>query len=363
MKSKYDYDMPLKRIPSKLKPEQRRNRRILTAITVMYTFVIAFITINNLFGPENWWFGSLNLFLPQWPLILPSVILLPFFLRLVWKWTWVPLVLGVWATFGLAGLNIRFATPQPPRDSTRVRVMSYNVKWGNRSAGGVIRNVQNVAPDVLVLQDATYALDTKLKALKEKQNVAIHHQYAILSRFPILSKEVRKMGGNDCLRCVLDVEGQKVVVYSVHFATPRWAIKAVSSEGTDATDDLVRNSRRRVLEATDIAKYFKDEPLPTIIAGDLNSPHTAQAFNILTNTGLRDAFASKGMGFGYTYGKTTPVRHSYVRIDHILFSKEWVPVDCWVGSEQGSDHLPVIADLFLPTRSQGNPTSTQTSSR
>jgi endonuclease/exonuclease/phosphatase (EEP) superfamily protein YafD len=34
-----------------------------------------------------------------------------------------------------------------------------------------------------------------------------------------------------------------------------------------------------------------------------------------------------------------------MRIDHILFSRELVALDSWVGGRSGSAHRPVVADL------------------
>ena len=62
--------------------------------------------------------------------------------------------------------------------------------------------------------------------------------------------------------------------------------------------------------------------------------------------GLRDAFASAGRGYGYTYGHTLRPRFSFLRIDHILVSPDFA-----VRDEPASavttrpDHRPVIADL------------------
>ena len=63
--------------------------------------------------------------------------------------------------------------------------------------------------------------------------------------------------------------------------------------------------------------------------------------------GLRDAFASAGRGYGYTYGHTLRPAFSFLRIDHVLVGPEFEVRDCFVGGDEGSDHRPVIADIAL----------------
>jgi len=70
----------------------------------------------------------------------------------------------------------------------------------------------------------------------------------------------------------------------------------------------------------------------------------------LLAVGLRDAFASAGRGWGFTYGHTLRPRVSFLRIDHVLVSDDVAAVRSFVGGKEASDHRPVIADLRLPAR-------------
>ena len=63
--------------------------------------------------------------------------------------------------------------------------------------------------------------------------------------------------------------------------------------------------------------------------------------------GFRDAFSSAGWGYGFTHGHSLRPHFSTTRIDHILVSHELGVADCFVGGKEGSDHRPVIADLWI----------------
>jgi endonuclease/exonuclease/phosphatase (EEP) superfamily protein YafD len=86
------------------------------------------------------------------------------------------------------------------------------------------------------------------------------------------------------------------------------------------------------------------------VAGDLNAPDSSVVVRSLLDTGLRDAFATAGMGYGYTWGHTLRPGVSFLRLDHILVGPEFGVADCFVGGAQASAHRPVIADLFLRGR-------------
>jgi endonuclease/exonuclease/phosphatase (EEP) superfamily protein YafD len=89
--------------------------------------------------------------------------------------------------------------------------------------------------------------------------------------------------------------------------------------------------------------------LPTIVAGDFNLPVESAIYR--THWGdLRNAFSRAGIGTGYT--KHT--RYWGVRIDHVLASGDIGTHRSFVGRDVGSDHLPLIADLVLPTTQRTN---------
>ena len=84
-----------------------------------------------------------------------------------------------------------------------------------------------------------------------------------------------------------------------------------------------------------------------IVAGDLNAPEGSPIVGALLDTGLRDAFSSAGFGYGYTHGHSLRPGLSFLRIDHILVGPTIGVGNCFVGGKEGSEHRPVIADLFL----------------
>lgn len=180
-------------------------------------------------------------------------------------------------------------------------------------------------------------------------NVRVSGQYIVASLHPLPEIETRNIsyaGSNHhCLRYTLLGGAQPVTVYNVHLLSPRSGLLSVRHHEIDGMEG---NVGERMQEAILLSAYLRAEPGPTILTGDLNAPVQSLVCRRLFDAGLRDAFSEAGRGYGYSYGQYTRVGTPYVRIDHILVSRQWQVQRCWVGNSQGSDHSPVIADLVLP---------------
>ena len=80
-----------------------------------------------------------------------------------------------------------------------------------------------------------------------------------------------------------------------------------------------------------------------VLLGDLNATPAAPEIGALTE-GLADAWATAGVGDGFTYDAATP----HARIDYVLSSPDVVARTAAVVATDASDHLPVVVDLALP---------------
>jgi len=335
---------------------RRRGRRpglLLVFCTILYGAALLAVTIVNAAGPEKWWLGATNLYLPQLPWALPCVLLFPWYLASAWRWSWIPIALAAWVFVPIMGWSFGLArfTPQPA--GFRVRVMTYNVKWGTRGPKALMGNIAAANPDVILMQDSAGALDNVLAPLKLKPGWYLERlsQYTVLSRFPIsdaASLPFTSENKHTFLRCTLQVGSRKITVYDAHLMTPRFALAAIKENGAEGAGDVEINTKLRLREAAGLAESAQTEQGPLIVAGDLNSPIQSVACRTLFQSGLRDAHSESGWGYGYTYGQSTALRRPFVRIDHILVSPEWSVLTCHEGRQKGSDHSPVIADLVLP---------------
>ncbi len=249
------------------------------------------------------------------------------------------------------GGNLRFSHAQPSADKgLRLRVMTYNIKWANRDVKAIENDINNYKPDLMLMQDSGAGLNGEMRQFLTGWNVQAVDQYIIASRLPLTDMDIRWIShpehNHRVERCLLHANGQEIVVYSCHLESPRYGLNAMKHPRA-GMDLLIENLDIRLRQSERLAEHLRTERLPMIVTGDFNAPVQSVVCKNMFALGLSDAFSAAGAGYGYTYGETTKVGRSYVRIDHIFTSPQWQVLNCWVGTSAGSDHCPVFADLYL----------------
>jgi vancomycin resistance protein VanJ len=335
----------------------------LLTLTFLYGAVLAAIMFLSWHGAERWWFGALNLYLPQAMWLVPGILLTCFALVSAWRWAWVPALCLIFVLGPIMGFSWPMhASPVMP-DSKTLCIMTCNAKYGDRDVTPLIDDILRYKPDVVLLQDMQNPLRGPLENFFRDWQVRAFGQYVIASKFPLSEPEVLNISfprvEHACLRCQLFINGAVVTLYNVHLKTPREGLNAFRSVKKrpaylpKAIQRFENNVEARLLQAKTLSGYVRQEQGPVILAGDLNSPDASLACAMLRDAGLHDAFAEGGKGYGYTYGhfllqhRLPWIRVSWMRIDHIMTSSQLHTLRCWPGTAKASDHRPVIAELLL----------------
>jgi vancomycin resistance protein VanJ len=336
----------------------------LLSLTGVYVSFLAAVTIINSLGADRYWQGALNFYLPQLLWAVPGVALLILLFRAQSNWCWLPAICVLWVLGPIMGLKLPLKSAEAAPGQQRLRVMTWNIKYGSYDLAPLMAELSKSRPDVVLFQDANYAMSGPLRDYFREWQVRHQGQYVIASRFPLSELEERDLPNfghkkESFLRCRVYLGPTAVTLYNVHFKTPRRSLDAFRSARhqpwylPEAVERLKHNVRTRFLQAGTISQYVRQEPGPVIVAGDFNSPDHSLVGATLRSAGLHDAFAERGGGYGYTYGHLL-LKHrlpwlqlSWMRIDHIMLSPGFVTERCWTGTGKASDHRPVIADLLL----------------
>jgi endonuclease/exonuclease/phosphatase family metal-dependent hydrolase len=152
----------------------------------------------------------------------------------------------------------------------------------------------------------------------------------------------------NAIYCVVETPLGDVGFCNLHLDTPRRALSAILDREKilDLNDADYANFRLecRRLESIDLLEWLNAFPEPKVIAGDFNttsdSPILREDWDHFHN-----AFTSTGWGLGRTKQTVIRDREYALRIDHIFVDEHWTPVSSWIGSDLGSDHLPLFADI------------------
>ncbi len=222
-----------------------------------------------------------------------------------------------------------------------LRLMSMNLKYTHEHAELFVDQVRRFNPDVLVVQDYTpYAQTALARAFgtdypyrflqpNSLQGLAIYSRKPFVEARPVaVFNKTRRQ-----LRAVIRDGQQRYVIYVEHPFSPR-------------SSQRIINNR---LATVDLTKQVAVETLPVIVAGDFNFTAETPNESAMKDVGLKDGFELAGRGRGATW----PMQPRWkqwlpgVRIDHIFVSRQMTCTRFFVGAYDGSDHLPIVADVGL----------------
>lgn len=329
------------------------------ACAVGYPLALLGVIVALRFVGEQWWVTLVAMYLPRagWALPLPFVVgaILAWERRRLLLLQVVALGLVVFPLMGLhPGLGREMPTPAGPV----IRVMSYNVRSQRLQAPGILAQIRQFAPDVVLLQEIQGTPGKPLPKDFEGWHVRHDGELFVASRFPIrntfvpppLVYDKGKTGGAHYVKYTIETPLGPVDVFNMHLTSPREGLEEVRGNGVreeiksgrlfagTASGLISFNALRRRRQAEGVAASAGASPRGVIVAGDSNLPGLSWLF-ARTLGRFRDGFAEAGRGLGYTY----PAARGWLRIDRILTNDRLRTVEFRVGDSVASDHHAVCA--------------------
>lgn len=263
------------------------------------------------------------------------------------------------------------------KEGIKLTVKSYNVGTFSSSSAGlsradcrkaVISYINSNPPHILCLQeifvDDINMADTifsiypyrHYKLFKTKNGKLFGNM--TLSKYPIVNTGDICFKGSTNLSVFTDINHYDKVLrvfnnhlesYNVSFTALVKKMSKNSAMGEEMINEYreVHNKMlgtfiKRSDQVNTIQSNIEGCKLPAIICGDFNDTPVSYTYHRLVS-GRKDSFREAGKGFGGTFVRLWPL----LRIDYILYPKEF---DC-SGHEtdkiQLSDHYPVSADIII----------------
>lgn len=230
-------------------------------------------------------------------------------------------------------------------DGIPLRVATINLSMVNRDGASVRAWLRAEDPEVIAVQEVEAFWLGELKQLadvwphritsppKDEEFHAQTFGMALLSKRPLrVIERFSHLGRSGGIVGELELGGEAIRIIAAHPERPgrservprRNAVLAMIAERASGADAC-------------------------IVLGDLNTTSGSPAFSRLLRDG-RVHDSRRGLGRQPTWRTYRPIPGLWVDIDHILVSDRFATADRRIGSANGSDHLPVVADLILRTK-------------
>lgn len=259
------------------------------------------------------------------------------------------------------GFNIPFGRWMPQAtaaSSTRLRVMTFNIKGGLNGVDEVAQVVREQKPDVLCLQETMGLTTGRPGALQQQPDpipalqallpqgwfMARTHEVTTFSRFPIASQRVHPMpfrAGRAILETQVNVRGKTLSVFNAHISMV--SLSAAAKRRDNILPRVLRfggSSATRQAQVDILLAATQQTQTPFVVCGDFNTPPRGIVYRTLTSK-MTDSFRAVGWGSGFSFRSDLPL----MRIDYIWLNDGVRVLDCHVPNVRASDHRPYVADL------------------
>ncbi len=298
-------------------------------------------------------FGCL-ISLCQWPIITIVAIIL--WIKRKQKRTTV--YVSLLAVGGLLFLNLsyeqikRFHFTSPVGTKNKVSILSYNLFFKNKYPQQILNEIQEVNPDILVVQELTGAwegyLKQKIAERYKYQKLYIHngtHGLGLLSKYPIESCEYIKNKSGLPVSQInnIVINGKALILVNTHLPSPGGAVE--NPDNFYALFMASCRGKKEQWEKIENTLNEKYQGQPQVVAGDLNTMGIEPLYRHIRHD-WRDLFAEKGKGSGWTFpniAKMPPL----ITLDYILFRGNIKPITSKVLKGSSSDHLAIYGEIEI----------------
>lgn len=278
--------------------------------------------------PFDWlWAFVPELFVPAWLVVVVAVVAGS-------RWLLVGGALVAAAHLALLLPAMTGEPAPPPASATALRVVTANVLFANEHLRELLDEVVAADADVVALQEVTPAV---VGALTDAFATYPHREVmaldgarggAVFSRVALRDVVVHEIEGMSLQAMTLDVGDDEVRLWNVHTMAPNGPGRR----------------RQRDVQIDGMSALRATTALPLVAAGDYNATIWHPSLRELLDRDLDDAASRVGRGLATTW-KGVPLLES--GIDHVLVSPDLGVASVEMGTGRGSDHRPVVADLWV----------------
>lgn len=290
---------------------------------------LTLLSIACFFGRWSWALDVMANFRVQYAAALAIMALFLYFGR----WRRTAAVVAVGAIVNLAVVVPLYFGGGPDLATVpSLRVMTFNLLASNDQFGAVAALIRFEEPDIVLLHEASRPWEAAMTGAGLDYEVTTSRDEGQRYGTLVLSRpgdRVTSFGATVGSPRAVEIVHEGVAVLGIHPLAP---YSAERSALRDAQMEFASD-------------WADDQALPHIVAGDFNATPWSYPFRkLLAETDLVNS--QKGFGIQPTF----PSGRAYflrIPIDHLLHSPDLTVADRRLGPRSGSDHLPLLVDLWV----------------
>lgn len=309
----------------------------LVIAVVAVTFLPLWPFFNGLIIPKY-----LLLFGPRWWLLILIAVVCFFWSYLnIKKRLFLPIIiLGAFNYLDFQVPSLNYYMQTKPAENNTVKIIQANIGGGS-SLHEIQLIVNNEQPDILLLQEARNINISKFVSLEYR--TSCKGGLCILSKLDFeetdaLSRKLINGWGNFAMLYKIKTAQGYFSLANIHLETPRTVIMSfIHRIWNQAEADSLEEKRQ--YEALLISTWLQSQE-NVIIAGDFNMTEDENIYREYFSS-LNNAIGMAGFGLNYT--KKTSWHGA--RIDHLLFSDNFVLKESNVLNALTGDHKPIVSKI------------------
>ncbi|HEY9738325.1 MAG TPA: endonuclease/exonuclease/phosphatase family protein [Trichocoleus sp.] len=237
-----------------------------------------------------------------------------------------------------------------PQPEANLRVLMANLNAQNHQYERVLTFLRQQQPDIAAFAEVDAAWAAQLDTIKDVLpfSYGLPNPYnlglLVYSREPLQDAQIKYFGVD------------KNVSVVAQFAVAERPLTLIATHPLPPVGSTYFHRRNRQLDL--IGQYIQTLSTPVVMVGDLNLSMWSPYYRRLINqTGLKNA----RQGFGVlptwpskrTFNRLPPIPLPLLSIplDHCLISPLLQAVNIHTGIDTGSDHRPLVADIYVPAKS------------
>lgn len=342
----------------------RKRVRAMTIVRFLSAaYLVAILAIWGLIGfaSENWWVSHVLTYLPRIPYLLPAIGLGVAAIKFHRSSIWVNLASIALIVVPIMGIQLPLESSPTVINGHDMQFVSCNVQNHRPRFSKVLKEIGGINPSVIAMQESFHHHELLQKYFADWNEVH-HGRLWIGSKHPIsfIAHCTPKYTHRTCvIAAEVETSGGPILVFNVHLMTARHALSELNLKTAftgEAAAAIETQTRNRGTEAWAAKKFIQEiaaeRRIPHVIMGDFNTPSSSSLFEANWST-YANAFDVAGTGYGYTspcadhrlWLDNTP----WLRIDHILCSRDCAVQECRIGTGNGSDHRLISARVTIPS--------------